>query len=159
FKAPLPYLYLARDVFGDANIGYRTTESLPLATEPTAAALDLVLDAVETRFARAPLVALLRSPHFSFTADRLGEWPNPHNPQNAFDVAPSAVSAVNGASDFAALDRMLSAKRYLGGLARLEALAAGEGSEDVAEALSAALGAARALSPLLEPAPASEQLS
>jgi len=136
FKAPLPYLYLARDVFGDANIRYRTTESLPLATEPTVAAVDLLLDAVETRFARAPLVALLRSPHFVF------------EPQSS----PSS-------SDFAALDRMLSAKRYLGGLPRLESLAVSEGVEDLAAALQVALRTARLLSPLIEPARASEQLS
>jgi RecB family exonuclease len=139
FKAPLPYLYLARDVFGDANIAYRTTESLPLATEPTAAAVDLVLDAVETRFARAPLVALVRSPHFTFV--------------------PEGRADSNRTGELAALDRILSGKRYLGGLARLETLAAGEGVEDAADGLRAALAAAQLLSPLLEPAPASEQLS
>jgi ATP-dependent helicase/nuclease subunit B len=139
FKAPLPYLYLARDAFGDANIDYRTTESLPLATEPTAAAIDLVLDAVETRFARAPLVALLRSPHFAFET-------------------PDGQARLT-AAELAALDRMLSAKRYLGGLARLEALAAAEGVEDAAAAMQAAITTARALAPLVEPAPAAQQLS
>jgi RecB family exonuclease len=139
FKAPLPYLYLARDVFGDAGIRYRTTEALPLATEPTTAAVDLVLDALETRFARAPLVALLRSPQFAFVAAEGGASPS--------------------AADLAALDRMLSAKRYLGELSRLEALAEGDGAEDVAGTLQAALAVARALAPLLDPAPASEQLS
>jgi RecB family exonuclease len=142
FKAPLPYLYLARDVFGDANIRYRTTESLPLATEPTAAAVDLLLDAVETRFARVPLIALLRSPHFAFAVDS-GEEPQ----------------SSERSADFAALDQTLSAKRYLGGLARLESLAASDGVEDAAPALQVALRAAGLLSPLGEPAPASEQLS
>jgi RecB family exonuclease len=139
FKAPLPYLYLARDVFGDADIRYRTAEALPLATEPATAAVDLVLDALETRFARAPLVALLRSPQFAFTAGNVASSPN--------------------AADIAALDRVLSAKRYLGELSRLEALAEGDGVETAAAALQAAIAVARALAPLLDPAPASEQLS
>jgi RecB family exonuclease/inactivated superfamily I helicase len=153
FKAPLPYLYLARDAFGEAKISYRTTESLPLATEPTVAALDLVLDAVETRFARVPLVALLRSPHFVF------EPQNSQSPQNSFTN--SAGSAVDdaGTADFAALDRTLSAKRYLGGLARLETLATEEGTAGVAAAVQAALAAARALVPLIDPSPASQHLS
>jgi RecB family exonuclease len=139
FKGPLPYLYLARDAFGDAGISYRTTESLPLATEPTSAAIDLVLDAVETRFARAPLIALLRSPHFAFKP-----------PNGETRVA---------AADLAALDRTLSAKRYLGEPARLETLAAADGVEDAAPTLQAALTVTRALAPLLETAPAAQQLS
>ncbi|HEY7171469.1 MAG TPA: PD-(D/E)XK nuclease family protein [Vicinamibacterales bacterium] len=131
-KAPLPYLYLARDAFGDAGISYRTTESLPLATEPAAAAVDVVLDAVETRFARAPLVALLRSPHFAFAA---------------------------AADDLAALDRMLSSKRYLGDLGRLKALAAAEPANPLTPLLQLAVHVAAALEPLLEPLPASDQLS
>lgn len=156
FKAPLPYLYLARDAFGEAHIAYRTTEALPLAAEPTAAAVDLVLDAVETRFARAPLVALLRSPHFSFAADRPEQPPNP--PANHCGSALSAANVV-ATPEFAALDRALSAERYLGGLARLETLATAEAIEGGAAAWRAAVAAARALAPLLEPSPASQHLS
>ena len=52
FKQPLPYLYLAAEVFGAAGIPYQASDALPLAAEPTAAAVDLVLDAVASNFTR-----------------------------------------------------------------------------------------------------------
>lgn len=100
FKKPLPYLYLAPDVFGREDIPYHVSDALPLAAEPAVAAVDLVLDVVETTFARSSLVALLRSPHFRF-----GSEPD----------APSLT-------DVSALDRALSDARYLGDLRRLEEL-------------------------------------
>ena len=66
FKRPLPYLYLAREVFGGSGIPYQAFDALPLAAEPFAAALDLVFEFVESGFTRHALVALLRSPHFVF---------------------------------------------------------------------------------------------
>jgi len=131
FKHPLPYLYAAADVFGSARIPYRTFDALPLASEPSAAALDLVFDAVAANFTRATLVALLRSPHFVFEHDGV-------------EVAREAMSA---------LDRRLSDARYLGELERLEAVA-GPGP-----ALQSAVAAARACAPLALPRPASQQLS
>src|SRR5205814_681197 len=44
FKRPLPYLYLAREVLSSAGVAYQTFDALPLAAEPFAAALDLVLE-------------------------------------------------------------------------------------------------------------------
>jgi RecB family exonuclease len=99
-RRPLPYLYLARTVFGGAGIPFEAVDTLPLAAEPYAAALDLVLEFVISGFARQASVALLRSPHFDF---------------GAAGPAPSA-SAVE------ALDRALADARYLGGLDRLFAL-------------------------------------
>ena len=64
-RRPLPYLYLARDVFADAAIPFETLDTLPLAAEPYAAAVDLALDAVASDFTRTSLLALLRSPHFA----------------------------------------------------------------------------------------------
>ena len=134
FKRPLPYLYAAPETLGAAGIPYRSPASLPLAGEPRAAAIDLVLDLVETGFARAPLIELLRSPHF-----RLG------------------VEGVPRAS-IAALDRRLSMQRYLGDLAKLEALA-GDWSDALSRpALDAGLAVGRALAPLLDEAPASLQI-
>jgi hypothetical protein len=72
-RRPLPYLYLARSVFGASGIPFETLDTLPLAAEPFAAALDLVLDAVGTSFSRTALVALLRSPHFAFDALPAGD--------------------------------------------------------------------------------------
>ena len=134
YKRPLPYLYLAPATFGAAGIGYETADALPLAAEPVAAAVDLVLDAVETSFSRDALVALLRSPHFDF-------GPSAESPR--------AVSA---------FDRALSEKRYLGGVERLEALAA-EWSDDNARApAQRAVTVARELTALNDPAPASDLL-
>ena len=103
-QRPLPYLYVARDVFRDAGIPFETLDTLPLAAEPYAAAVDLVLDAVAADFTRAALLALLRSPHFDF-------HPLVH-PGQDWD---RAIRALGGA---------LADARYLGGLDRLQALAA-----------------------------------
>src|SRR5207247_10473680 len=100
FRRPLPYLYLAPKVFRDAGLPYQTADALPLAAEPTAAALDLVLDAVASRFTRGTIVAPLRSPHFVFVDAENG-------------VTRDAVSA---------LDRALSEARYLGDPEALAAL-------------------------------------
>ena len=59
----LPYVYVAREVLRSAGVPCQTFETLPLAAEPYAAALDLVLSCVSADFARVPAMALLRSPH------------------------------------------------------------------------------------------------
>ncbi|MGE5245520.1 MAG: PD-(D/E)XK nuclease family protein [Betaproteobacteria bacterium] len=140
FRRPLPYLYLARSVFGGARIPYRTLDALPLAAEPIAAALDLAIEAASSQFSRDALVALLRSPHFDLSSGR----------------APVTLAAV------AALDRALSEARYLGDVDRLRELAADWDGDDrrapARTALMSALAAAGQLQPLGEPAPASVQL-
>ena len=133
YKNPLPYLYAAAEIFRGAGIPYQISDALPLAAEPTSAALDLILEAVSSRFSRASLIALLRSPHFTFVPE----------------VTRASVSA---------LDRMLSAARYLGELERLDALA-GDAAGASRPALDAALTAARVLAPLTETHPASGQLA
>ena len=100
-RRPLPYLYLARDVLGRAGIPYETRDTLPLAAEPFAAALDLLFEWVTSGFTRATTLAVLRSPHFRF-ADGDGA---------ALDGAP-----------IVALDRALADARYLGDADRLAAL-------------------------------------
>ena len=97
FKRPLPYVYLARDVFADAGIPYQTFDALPLAAEPYAAALDLVFEFVTSNFTREPIVALLGSPQFSFEIDG--------TPLRRPDVA--------------ALNRALSDDGYFGGVDNL----------------------------------------
>ena len=106
FKRPLPYLYLAREVFGGAGLPYQASDALPLAAEPFAAALDLVFEFVESGFTRASMVALLRSPHFEFR----------HGNER---IDREAV---------AALDRELSEQRYLGGLERLQDVSGSTGA-------------------------------
>jgi RecB family exonuclease len=136
YRRPLPYLYLAPETLGAAAIGYQTSDALPLAVEPTSAAVDLVLDAVEANFAREPLVALLRSPHYCFDGGTTG----------------------SSREQVSALDRGLSDRRYLGELLGLEQLASEWDAAEARPALAAALAAARELAPLLEPAPASRQI-
>ena len=81
FKRPLPYVYLARDVFADAGIPYQTFDALPLAAEPYAAALDLVFEFVTSKFTREPVVALLSSPHFSVRRRRRADRPARTSPR------------------------------------------------------------------------------
>ena len=92
----LPYAYVAREVLRSAGVPCQMFDALPLAAEPFAAALDLVLSCVSADFARVPAIALLRSPHFRFAPMR----------------------------DVAALDRALAEAGYLGGVESLERLLA-----------------------------------
>jgi RecB family exonuclease len=62
FQRPLPYLHLARQVLSDAQVPYQTFDALPLASEPYAALLDLVLAFARTGGTREAAIALLRSP-------------------------------------------------------------------------------------------------
>ncbi len=139
YKRPLPYLYVAREVFSSAGIRYGTSDALPLAAEPFAAAVDLALDLVASSFTRTAIVSLLRSPHFALGGD-----------------------AARGRESISALDRALSEARYLGDLARLSQLADEWRSTGVQAAalpaLDAALAAAERLAPLRTPAPTTEQI-
>jgi RecB family exonuclease len=148
-RRPLPYLYLARSVFGGAGLPFETLDTLPLAAEPYAAALDLVLDAIVSGLSRAATLALLRSPHFQF-----GEV--------ADELSPEAISA---------LDRALAEARYLGGIDRLahfadrwSAIAAPASRDErrqqrAAPAARVALAVARELAPLAEPHPVAMQMA
>jgi len=139
-RRPLPYLYLARSVFGGAGVPFETLDTLPLAAEPYAAALDQVLDAAGSGFSRVALIALLRSKHLRF--DTL-----------ASDLTPQAVSS---------LDRALAEVRYLGGIDRLVTLSAswadatadtgreGRRQRRALPALQAAVAIARELGPLAD---------
>ena len=97
YKRPLPYVYLARQLFPSAGVPFQAFDALPLAAEPFAALLHLVAECVETEGSRAALVALLRSPHL-----RIEEDGHP----------------IDGAA-VAALDRALADGRYLAGAADL----------------------------------------
>ena len=90
----LPYVYVAREVLRSAGVPCQTFDALPLAAEPYAAALDLVLSCVSVDFARVPAMALLRSPLFT----------------------------LGSARDVSALDRSLAEAGYLGGIESLERL-------------------------------------
>lgn len=92
YRRPLPYLYLAQEVLTASGIPYETSETLPLAAEPWAAAVDVLVDSILADHTRATLVALLRHPHFQFE-DEEGALP------------PPAISA---------FERLLARDRYLG---------------------------------------------
>ncbi len=92
FQGPLPYLYLARNVFDSLGVSFQTFDALPLAAEPYAAALDLVFTFVTSGYNRASIVELLKSPHF------------------AFEQECRRVSSV----EVAALDRQLRKSQYIG---------------------------------------------
>ncbi|MDP2055078.1 MAG: PD-(D/E)XK nuclease family protein, partial [Acidobacteriota bacterium] len=135
---PLPYLYLARDVFQGAGVPFEALDTLPLAAEPYAAAVDVAMECVAAGFTRRALVALLRSPHFRF-------------------VAGDACAADVGRDAIAALDVTLAEQRYLGGLDRLASLA--DSCRGTAQpAFAAALAAGTLLSPLGESHPMVEHV-
>ena len=148
-RRPLPYLYLARSVFGGAGLPFETLDTLPLAAEPYAAALDLVLDCIVSGFSRSATIALLRSPHFQFD-----------------DVADGLP-----AESVSAFDRALADARYLGGIDRLARLAdvwsaiAAPASRDerkqqrAAPAARVALAVARELAALAESRPVPTQMA
>jgi RecB family exonuclease len=127
FKRPLPYVYLAREVFADAGVPYQAFDALPLAAEPYAAALDLVFEFVSSAFTREPVVALLGSPHFQFAVDGV--------PIRRVDVA--------------ALNRALSEASYFGGFDHLQEFAAR--GPRAAKAAAAAAGELRPLAGLEPP--------
>jgi RecB family exonuclease len=142
---PLPYVYIAQEIFRAGGIAYQMTDALPLAAEPFAAALDLVCSCVAADFARVPSIALLRSPHFGFEAN----------------------GARPGDVDLVALDRALNEAAFLGGLEALESQLAkwrdGEPARGhVARALLAGdvlAHVARALQPLRSSQPAAAHIA
>ncbi len=67
FRRPLPYVYLAQAVFAAARVPWQVFDRLPLAAEPFAAAVDLVLGFAASSFRPSAAMALLRSPHLVFT--------------------------------------------------------------------------------------------
>jgi RecB family exonuclease len=146
FKRPLPYVYLARQLFPAAGIPYQTFDALPLAAEPYAAALEQVFAVVESGFTRSTIIALLRCPHFRFGPSERS-------------VSPEGV---------AALDRALSESRYLGDPAELASLAERWASDTpegargdrraIVDAGRAAADAAAELAVLAEPDRPSDQL-
>ncbi len=69
FQRPLPYLYLAQQVFADAGVPFAAFDALPLAAEPYAALLDRVVAAARTGGTREAMSGVLRSPWLRFEVD------------------------------------------------------------------------------------------
>jgi len=149
FSRPLPYLYVARQVFASASVPYQAVDALPLAAEPFAAAMDLLFTVAAEEGTRPALIDLLASPFWSFRD-------------------PESADRPIGRPAVAALDRVLSKANYLGGWERLNELARGIGSASpreaagwrrAAPALRAAAAAGEALGPVREAPTASAQIS
>ena len=101
---PLPYVYLARSVLGSAGLDCQLFDTLPLAAEPVAAALDLVLTFTSSGFARLPGIQLLRLPHFRFVPPD-GERASPRD----LTVLDRALTESGYEGDTESLDRLLDA--------------------------------------------------
>lgn len=99
FHRPLPYLYLAQRVFGDGRVPFQAFDALPLAAQPYAALLDVVLTAARTGVGREAAGELLR---------------------NGLLIALVDGTPVTG-RDVAALDELLSATRSLSEAGAFEA--------------------------------------
>jgi RecB family exonuclease len=111
YQRPLPYLTLARQVFDAQGLAWQAIDAQPLAAEPWAAALDLVLTFATTEYARGPSLALLRAPQFRIAAAL------------AADSGSSSESAGLPRQDLAACDRELRDAGYFGGRDRLAEIA------------------------------------
>ncbi len=149
FQRPLPYLYLAKQVFDDGGVPYQAADALPLSAEPSASALDLVLSFLLAEANRDSTVALLSSPHFRMVNEA-------------------------GDSSIDAMDELLRDVKFSGGFDRLASIASESSDEHgttrqrkrrsalwkrAAPALASAHGVATALAPLREEAAASVQLA
>lgn len=135
FQRPLPYLYLARQVFTDGAVPYQALDALPLSAEPFAAMLDGVFSLLESEANRASIVELLASPHLSFSRELTRR-------------------------EIAALDARLRDAKYTGGWDTLAHLRKVETARTraSARALASAAEAADALRPVVTAATASIQI-
>ena len=70
YQRPLPYVYVARRVFEAAATPFSAADTLPLAAEPYAAAVNLVFEAASSGVSRAAVLRLLESPLLSWREDR-----------------------------------------------------------------------------------------
>ena len=163
-QRPLPYLYLARQVLGAHAVSWQAVDALPLAAEPWAAAVDVVLTFAASDASRAAGAALLSTPLLRFDVDADDEaGPDVDAAARRPATRPLTLDAVSCA------DRELADALFVGGRERLGDLAArwrqeldgGRGRPRRHRALAAVdamLRAADALAPLAEARPASAQL-
>ena len=134
FQRPLPYLYLARQVFASAHVPYQANDALPLAAEPFVAAVDLILSFVGAEGIRPATVELLRSPHWTFV-----------DPESGRPLSRQEISSLDG---------FFREVKYLGGWSRLATLAENSDSP----ALRVARAAAEELSAVARGPRATDQL-
>jgi RecB family exonuclease len=144
YQRPLPYLYVARQLLDSAGLAYEAFDALPLAAEPAAAALDLIVEFVASGHTRQATLSLLGSPHLRH------------------EVGGRPVSR----GDVSRFEDVLRDHDFTAGRERLEAIAASLASaaageprhEGAASAAQAATAAATALERLEQPARTSEHV-
>ena len=135
FQRPLPYLHLARQVLGDGRVPFQTFDALPLAGEPYAAVLDLVLAFVRTGGTREAVTALLRSSILEFVVDG--------SPVDSASVSALAAVLVERRSSGDARTYVDEVRRHFGDreqVGRRDRVAAARAAE-AARAISDELGA------------------
>src|SRR5436190_10519136 len=111
-------------------MAHQAVDRLPLAAEPAAAALDLIIEFISSGFTRTSALAMLRSPQL-------------------------LIGASLSRQALAGLDRALHERQYLGDIERLRRFAADanfSGDAEIRKALAAVVGVADALQPLTEAA-------
>ena len=136
FHRPLPYLYLAQQVLTDARVPYQAFDALPLAAEPYAALLDLVLAS------RAPAARAKRS---SRCCDRrslsLRRWTA--SASRLADVARSTRCWPSGAPRRGAIRISPKSTAYFGDATRAGRLRRGRAPARAARAAAAVAARAR----------------
>ena len=146
FHRPLPYLYLAQQVLAEGRVPYLAFDALPLAAEPYAALLDVVLTFARSGGTRESAIELLRSGLLTFEVDG---------------------AALTG-REVAALDTVLAERRSLGDAASFGAEVDGFAASSARQArvlhaparraAAAAAAAREELRPFCDAASASAQL-
>ena len=144
FHRPLPYLYLAQQVLTDARVPYQAFDALPLAAEPYAALLDVVMTMARTGGTRESSVELLRSRLLRLTMDDR-EIVAPD--ASALDLVLTERRATGDASSFPAeVQSYFGASRPRASLSPDGALRAARAAASAAAALAAFRDAADAAS-------------
>lgn len=132
-QRPLPYLYLTRQILSDARIPCQALDALPLAGEPYAALLDLVLVVARTGGTRESMVALLRSPWLQIDADGT---PVSREDTTALDSVLLARRTTSAASSYVdEVDRFFEGKARRDDIEASRAQRAAVGAVAVASAL------------------------
>jgi RecB family exonuclease len=146
-QRPLPYVYLARHTFEAAGVPWTASDTLPLAAEPYASAVDLVCDGALNEAARTSLIALCRCPHFRVIDERGG----------ALDVLRDLDTVLDQAGFFGGFQRLreILASRVLEG----EAATPGSSTARVGCAAARVQEVVSSLESLSQPARISEHTS
>jgi len=130
---PLPYLYIAQQLCPDAHLPFELLDALPLAAEPYAALLDLVLAVARTGGTRETMVALLEAPHLQFSVDGT---PVDRQDASALDLVLAERRSLGGADTYPREVEQWFASRGRAGAARPRAERAAAAADVIARQLA-----------------------